>query len=163
MKRISQVFFFVLVLNFSALPALAENAGSAVDEREVLRLSPLQREHVLGEMRALLRGVQDILAALAADDMAAVAAIARPLGSSMAGKAEDHLKGVLPKGFMQLGMAAHKDFDSLAALADSGADGSEILRQLSNSMNKCQACHSSYQIQSANNTGAKEKAQHHGH
>lgn len=162
MKRLSPLFF-VVVFTFNALPALAENKASAIDKREVLVLTPMQREHVLGEMRALLSGVQNILGALAEDDMKAVADIARPLGRSMAGKAEDHLKGVLPPHFMQLGMAAHEDFDRIAALAESGADSKAVLSELSRSMNKCQACHANYQIYPLKSSGSEEKNSHHGH
>lgn len=162
MKHFSPLFF-VLVLIFCALPALAENKAPAFDKREVLVLTPMQREHVLAEMCALLSGVQNILGALAEDDIKAVADIARPLGRSMAGKAEDHLKGVLPKHFMQLGMDVHHDFDSIAALAESGADGKAILSELSRSMKKCQACHAHYQIYPLKNGTTEEKSSHHGH
>ena len=162
MKRLSPIFF-ALVFTFNALPALAENKAPAIDKREMLVLTPMQREHVLGEMRALLSGVQNILGALAEDDMKAVADIARPLGRSMAGKAEDHLKGVLPKHFMQLGMAAHEDFDTIAALAESGADSKAVLGALSRSMNKCQACHANYQIYPLKSSAKKEESSHHGH
>ena len=107
--------------------------------------------------------MQNILGALAEDDIKAVADIARPLGRSMAGKAEDHLKGVLPKHFMQLGMDVHHDFDSIAALAESGADGKAILSELSRSMKKCQACHAHYQIYPLKNGTTEEKSSHHGH
>lgn len=162
MKRLSPIFF-ALVFTFNALPALAENKAPAIDKREMLVLTPMQREHVLGEMRALLSGVQNILGALAEDDMKAVADIARPLGRSMAGKAEDHLKGVLPEHFMQLGMAAHDDFDTIAALAESGADSKAVLGALSRSMNKCQACHANYQIYPLKSSAKKEESSHHGH
>lgn len=162
MKYFSPLFF-VLVFTFCALSALAENKASFLDKREVLVLTPMQREHVLSEMRALLSGVQNILGALAEDDIQAVAGIARPLGRSMAGKAEDHLKGVLPKHFMQLGMDVHHDFDSIAALAESGADGKAILSELSRSMKKCQACHAHYQIYPLKNGTTEEKSSHHGH
>lgn len=162
MKRLISLFF-VFGFTFNALPALAENKASSLDKREVLVLTPMQREHVLSEMRALLSGVQNILGALAENDMKAVADIARPLGRSMAGKAEDHLKGVLPKHFMQLGMDVHHDFDSIAALAVSGADGKAVLRELSRSMKKCQACHANYQIYSLKSSATEEKSSHHGH
>ena len=54
--------------------------------------------------------------------MDAVAKYARPLGMSMAHKAEDHLKDALPKEFMQLGMSVHQDFDQIAADAASLKD-----------------------------------------
>jgi len=162
MKRLSPLFF-VLAFTFSALPVLAENAATTVDKREVLVLTPMQREHVLGEMRALLSGVQNVIGALAEDDMKAVAETARPLGRSMAGKAEDHLKGVLPKHFMQLGMDVHHDFDRIATLAESGADSKAVLSELSRSMKKCQACHAHYQIDTLKSSAREEKSSHHGH
>ena len=162
MKRLSPLFF-VLAFTFNALPVLAENKATAIDKREVLVLTPMQREHVLAEMRALLTGVQNVLGALAEDDMKAVADIARPLGSSMAGKAEDHLKGVLPKHFMQLGMDVHHDFDSIAALAESGAGSKAVLSELSRSMKKCQACHAHYQIYPLKSGATEKERSHHGH
>ncbi|WP_350114154.1 hypothetical protein [Nitrosomonas sp.] len=93
-----------------------------MDNRQTLSLSEAQRSHVLEEMRALLSGTRDILAALSTDDMAAVSRYARPLGLGMAHKAEDHLKSVLPREFMQLGMSLHQDFDQIAADAESKKD-----------------------------------------
>ncbi len=163
MKHASIIFPLVLSLCLSVTFASAQDAYSEIDKREVLVLNQMQREHVLTEMRALLSGVQNILGALAEDDMAAVADIARPLGLAMRGKAEDHLKGMLPKEFMQLGMVAHQDFDNIAVLAESGVDSKEVLRQLSASMNKCQACHLSYQIHTRKSTNAEKQDQHRGH
>ena len=162
MKRLSPLFLLFTFV-FSTLPAFAENKESVIDKREVFVLTPMQREHVLGEMRALLTGVQNILGALADEDMKAVADIARPLGISMAGKAEDHLKGVLPQHFMQLGLMVHQDFDSIAALAESGADSNAVLSELSRSMKKCQACHAHYQIYPLKNSTRQEKNSHQGH
>ena len=163
MKRLCTLLSLVFALHFTPLVVFADNGRSAIDQREVLVLTAGQREHVLAEMRALLSGIQGILAALAREDMQAVADIAQPLGTRMAGKAEDHLKGVLPAHFMQLGMAAHKDFDTIAALAKSSADGQEILLQLSKSMNKCQACHAHYQIFPVKSSTVVKKSLHHGH
>ena len=162
MKRLNSIFLIIAVV-FSAFPAFAENKEPLIDRREVLVLSPMQREHVLAEMRALLGGVQGLLGALAADDMKAVAEIASPLGISMAGKAEDHLKGVLPQHFMQLGLMVHQDFDSIAALAESGGDNKAVLSELSRSMKKCQACHAHYQIYPLKSSARAEKSLHHGH
>ena len=162
MKRLNPLFL-LFTFAFSALPALAENKESVIDKREVLVLTPMQREHVLGEMRALLTGIQNILGALAEDDMKAVADIAHPLGISMVGKAEDHLKGVLPPHFMQLGLMVHQDFDSIATLAESGGDSKAMLSELSRSMKKCQACHAHYQIYPLKSSAREEKDSHHGH
>ena len=99
MNRILSILFFGL----SATAALAEE----VDNRQTLTITESQRNLVLQEMRVLLSGTQNILVALSKNDMAAVAQHAHPLGVGMAQKAEEHLKGALPKEFMQLGMAVH--------------------------------------------------------
>ena len=134
-----------------------------MDNRQTLTLTEGQRSHVLEEMRALLSGTRDILAALSTDDMAAVSRYARPLGLGMAHKAEDHLKSVLPREFMQLGMSVHQDFDQIAADAESRKDSKLTLRQLSDVMAKCVACHDAYQINKAPASGQPVQTKEHGH
>ncbi|GAB1718393.1 MAG: hypothetical protein NTAFB09_01240 [Nitrosospira sp.] len=152
-----------IVLGFTVVttPAMANET----DKRKVLPLAEHQRNHVLTEMRALLSGTGNILEALSREDMAAVAAHARALGMGMAHKGEDHLLAVIPKEFMQLGMATHKDFDKIAADAESLRDPKHTLRQLSESMKKCSACHESYQIRVENPAGvaARETQSLHHH
>lgn len=136
------------------------------DSRQILALSEAQRGHVLEEMRALLSGTRNILAALSTDDMASVSKHARPLGLGMAHKAEDHLKGVLPKEFMQLGMSLHQDFDQIAVDAESKKDPKLTLRQLSDAMARCVACHDAYQIRTTPASGQPvetHKHEHHPH
>ncbi|QXP86208.1 hypothetical protein KW115_17530 [Methylococcus sp. Mc7] len=134
-----------LVLVLAAGAAAADEA----DRRRVLKLTEGQRAHVLGEMRALLSGTQAILSSLSRDDMAAAAQQARSLGTSMGHKAENTLHGVLPKEFMQLGMSVHRDFDRIAADAETLKDPKHTLRQLSESMTRCTACHDTYRLQAA--------------
>lgn len=134
-----------------------------MDNRQTLTLNEGQRSHVLEEMRALLSSTRDILAALSTDDMAAVSMYARPLGLGMAHKAEDHLKSVLPREFMQLGMSLHQDFDQIAADAESKKDSKLTLRQLSDAMAKCVSCHDAYQINKAPASGQPVQAKEHGH
>ena len=143
-----------ITLSILILAATSVQA-EAVDSRQILMLSEPQRGHVLNEMRALLAGTQNILGALATNDMAAVSRYAKPLGMGMADNAEKHLKGVLPQEFMQLGMSVHKDFDLIAADAESIKNPKQTLKQLSEAMSTCNACHATYQIR----TGmASEKA-----
>ena len=130
---------------FFALVATSALAGD-FDKRQVLTITGLQRGHVIEEMGALLSGTQNILAALANDDMVAVAQYARSLGMGMTVKAEDHLKGALPRDFMRLGMSVHQDFDKIAADAQSLKDPKHTLMQLSEAIGKCAACHAAYQI-----------------
>ncbi len=132
----------ILLLACFATSALAEE----VDNRQMLNLTESQRNHVLSEMRSLLTGTQNILAALANDDRVAVAEHAQSLGFNMKHKAENPLHDVLPKDFMMLGMSMHKDFDLIAADAITLKDTKHTLKQLSGTMGKCTACHATYQI-----------------
>ncbi|ARO88643.1 hypothetical protein EBAPG3_013165 [Nitrosospira lacus] len=136
----------ILVIALSFIAFTTTGAANEIDKRRVLSINEMQRDHVLTEMRALLSGTQNILDALLREDMVAVARYARPLGMGMTHKAEDHLKAVLPKEFMQLGMSVHKDFDQIAIDAESLKDPKHTLRQLNESMKKCNACHAGYQI-----------------
>ena len=138
--KLKKIFAVLLVL------ATGTAAASEIDKRQILSLTEHQRDHILTEMRALLSGTQNILGALSREDMVAVAEHARSLGMGMAHKGEDHLKAVLPKEFMQLGMSVHGAFDQIAADAESLKDPRHTLQQLSESMKKCTACHDSYQI-----------------
>lgn len=143
----------ILAIALSFITMTTTAAAAEVDKRRVLPLAEHQRNHVLTEMRALLSGTRNILDALSREDMTAVASQARSLGMGMVHKGEDHLLAVLPKEFMQLGMATHKDFDKIAADAESLKDPRHTLRQLSESMKKCSACHESYQIRVENLSG----------
>lgn len=150
------VFMFGLV----AVTTQAED----LDKRQVLAITESQRVHILEEMRTLLAGTQKILFSLSEEDMAAVAQHARSLGMHMAHKTEDHLKGALPKEFMQLGMSVHRDFDQIAMDAESLKDSKHTLRQLSESMNKCMACHATYQIQTIQQPVKRnQESSHHMH
>lgn len=132
----------VIALSLASLSAVAED----VDKRQILSLTEPQRHYVLSEMRELLAGTQDILGALAKDDMATVAKSAHALGFEMKHKAENPLHDVLPKAFMQLGMPMHKEFDKIAADAQSLKNPKHTLQQLNATMAKCTACHATYQI-----------------
>jgi hypothetical protein len=136
----------ILAIALGLIAITTSVAANEIDKRQILPITEMQRDHVLTEMRTLLSGTQNILDALLREDMAAVARYARSLGMGMAHKAEDHLKAVLPKEFMQLGMSVHKDFDQIAIDAESLKDPKHTLRQLSESMKKCNACHAGYQI-----------------
>jgi cytochrome c556 len=139
-KKLKIIFAVLLIF------ATGTGIASEIDKRQAVQLTELQRNHVLTEMRALLSGIQKILEAILREDMAGIAQHSRSLGMGMAHKGEDHLKTVLPKEFMQLGMAVHRGFDQMAVDAESRKDPQHTLRQLSELMKKCVACHESYQI-----------------
>ncbi|SFW33521.1 hypothetical protein [Nitrosovibrio sp. Nv17] len=141
MKRSGKILAIVL-----GGMAMAATASNRIDTRQILSFSEAQRHHVLTEMRALLSGTQGILDAILKEDMEAAARHARSLGMGMAHQAEDRLKSILPREFLQLGMSVHQDFDRIAADAESLKDPQHTLRQLNESLKKCSACHAGYQI-----------------
>ncbi|SER15130.1 hypothetical protein SAMN05421690_101018 [Nitrosomonas sp. Nm51] len=143
----------VIMLGLAAFAVQANDP----DKRQILAVNELQRAHILEEMRTLLMGTQKILFSLSEENMAAVAQHARLLGTDMAHKAEGHLSEVLPKEFMQLGMSVHRDFDQIAKDAELLQDVKHTLRQLSESMNKCVACHATYQIQTTQSSGKRDQ------
>lgn len=62
---------------------------------------------------------------------------------------------------MQLGMSVHRDFDQIAEDAASLKDSKHTLRQLGDSMKKCVACHTTYQIRSTQQMPESNQNPHH--
>lgn len=132
----------VLLLGLVAQGAMAAD----VDTRQKLALDQEQRGLVLTEMRTMFAATQGIIAALSQDDMTAVAKYAHSIGMVMGREAGGHLHHALPAEFKQLGMSVHQDFDMIAMDAESYKDPKHTLQQLGETMNKCIACHTVYQI-----------------
>ncbi len=125
------------------------------DQRQTLPLNQAQQAqqaHVLSEMRSLLAGTQAIIAALATDDMDAVAKEARRLGMGMKKKPENKLHGILPKAFMMQGKAVHMAFDAIADDAESIKDPKYTLKQLGDALSLCKGCHEMYRIEVDNSS-----------
>jgi hypothetical protein len=128
--------------------------GSASDSRVVLELTPAQRTMILEEMRMFLAGVQQMTGALGRQDMPAAAEAARGMGRGMVHEVPPVLRAKLPQEFRQLGFSVHSEFDQIALDADSLKDVSHSLDQLSATLQKCVACHATYQIRiSGSDTG----------
>lgn len=132
----------------------AHHHAPASDSRAVLELLPHERAMILEEMRMFLAGIQKMTGALGKQDMPAVAAASRDLGQKMVHEVPPALRAKLPLEFRQLGFSVHRDFDQIALDADSLKDASYSLGQLSTTLEKCVACHATYQIQTPgqNNT-----------
>lgn len=140
----SCLYKLCLALLFSLVTITA--MANQVDDRQIVKLSEVQRNHLLVNMRGLLTTTQNILAALAKEDMNTVSEKAKAVGFNMKSKRPNPLHDVLPKEFRQLGMSMHKEFDLIATEAMSLNDAKYTLQQLSATMSKCTACHSAYQI-----------------
>lgn len=128
----------------ASFPAVA--AEEPLDIRTELALTPEARNVVLTEMRGFVAGLQRITAALSEEDMQAVAEVARSLGTAAARETPPEVMKQLPAGFRELGFQVHSDFDRIAADAEAMEDPGHTLRQVSEAMNGCVACHAAYQI-----------------
>jgi len=151
-KRIAIVYLSVIGLLLLVILAMAYKfliAGSTAvgdDRRIALRLEPAERALVLTEMRGFLGATQQIAAAAARNDAAAIAAAAKPMGMAAAGNVPAGLAAKLPLEFKQLGHSVHQDFDRIALDAEALGDTRHALAQLGETLNKCVACHAMYQI-----------------
>ena len=122
------------------------NTAKAEDGRTAILLEPAERLAVLDEMRLLLETTQTIVEALANDDLAAVEAAARPIGSAAIATVDFRLKAKLPLGFKKLGFGTHYAFDDIANMAAEGKPAKAIQIKLAETMNNCIACHSAFQL-----------------
>jgi len=127
-------------------------AGSTVagaDGRAAIVLEPGERALILGEMRGFLSGIQTMTDALTREDMKTVAKTARSLGRAASAEVPPALMGKLPLEFKKLGFSVHSDFDQMAMDAESLGDAKHTLTQLSGTLQKCVACHATFQLQAA--------------
>lgn len=150
MKAVRLPLAAVLILNLTLAHAQEPHAqphAPVADNRAVLALTAAERALLLEEMHLFLDGVQKITGALGRQDMPAVAEAARGLGQKAAHGVPAALRAKLPQEFRQLGFSVHSDFDQMALDADNLQDVSVSLNQLSTTLQKCAACHATYQIQ----------------
>lgn len=122
------------------------NTTAGTDGRTAVVLAAPERNLVLGEMRGLLTASQQIVQGIQQGDMKLVAQSARAAGMASAADVNPALMAKLPVAFKSLGMSVHHDMDDLAQAADSGKNSAELLGMLSNTMSKCVACHSAWQL-----------------
>ncbi len=124
-----------------------------LDQRQILPLNQMQRQHVLEEMRGLLIATQGVIKGLAENDMQSVqeAAIAVSLQAQGTIENKQNMKRlrmgqVLPPEFRKLGKSAHIAFGEMAQMAADGASAKDIQLKLADTMDACVACHMTYQI-----------------
>ncbi len=146
MKFLSSAFMLITAnLSFNAGSAIA--AEEPLDTREVLLLTEEQREHVLDEMNGFLSSVQGIIEGIAENDLEIVAEAAAESSPKKPGEMAGIMKGVRPLQFKSMGAETRKGFLQITEQAQSGARTEEIASTLHETMNYCNACHATYQIQ----------------
>lgn len=116
------------------------------DGRTTVLLSKDERNKVLGEMRGLLEGAQEIVEASVEGDMVRVSEVARSIGMAAAEGESAQLIGKLPLEFKTLGLDTHRAMDDLAALAQTTDDPLVVLGALGDAMLNCTSCHAGYRL-----------------
>jgi hypothetical protein len=142
------------------------------DTRQPVRLTAMQRDMVLTEMRGLLTSVNGILRGLAARDTALMRASAESAGMAAMMRGEGMGMGMrmggagggmhggagmgaggrgmgpmMPAEFRTLGHSTHAAFDSLATSISAGAGADTVLTRLALITNNCLACHATYRLE----------------
>ena len=122
------------------------HGNTTSDERTVVLLQINERNQVLSEMRGLLSATQEVLQGANQGDMPLVIKSATAAGMAGAADINPILIAKLPIAFKTLGMSVHHDMDEIARAAQDGKSQQEILQMASNTLLKCVACHSVWQL-----------------
>lgn len=123
---------------------------AGTDGRTAVVLQPAERDLVLTEMRGLLSSVQGILEGANQGDVKRIIQASRAAGMAAAADVNPALMAKLPLEFKTLGMSVHHDMDEIAKAAEGGTPAPEILKMTSNTLTKCVACHSAWQLKAGN-------------
>jgi len=126
------------------------STSAGTDNRTAVVLAPSERDLILAEMRGLLTATHAILDGLNRGDMKKVAQAATAAGMASAADVNPALMAKLPLPFKQLGLNVHADMDNLSKAAESGKTAPELQNMLVNTLAKCVACHSAWQLKAAN-------------
>ena len=149
--KFSKLALIAIALWFATIATFAVffvrgNTAPGTDNRTAVVLAPAERDLILSEMRGFLAGVQSILDGLNRSDMKQVASAARAIGMQSAVDVNPALMAKLPLPLKQLGMSVHRDMDELADAAAAGKPAAELQSRLANTLSKCVACHSAWQL-----------------
>jgi hypothetical protein len=139
----------VLLLIIAAMTYKFVVAGStekAEDARIAILLEPGERDLMLKEMRTFVESLQLMSDALSKDDMKGVAQAARSVGMAKSQDVPLAMIGKLPLEFKKLAFSVHGGFDTIASDAETIGTAKHTLGQLSEVLQKCVTCHSSYQL-----------------
>lgn len=126
--------------------ATATELLDGMDTRAAVPLLPMMANHQKANMRDHLAAVQEIVAALAIDDLAAVERAAARLGySEPMGQQCNHMGAGAP-GFADQAVAFHRLADGIAVAARAG-DRTRVLGELGTTLQSCTSCHATWKQQ----------------
>ena len=136
---------------FVVLTTIALNSAVAEDSRQHVELPGPMREHMLGNMRDHLLALESITRQLANQqyDEAAEVAENRLGMSSLESHGASHMAQFMPEGMQTIGTAMHRAASRFSIAAqEAELDGglNIAFAALSEVMQQCVACHSSYRV-----------------
>ena len=130
------------VVEKAAEYTMKENSKMELDKRISLKLNPMQKNHQLMNMRSHLEAVQNIVTLLSSEKYNEASKVAyTKLGSTTEMKLMCASFG--DKKFENLGLEFHKSADKMSEIFKS-RNKNKSLEALSNTMNYCVQCHSTY-------------------
>lgn len=147
-KTKSLVAGFVFCATLAAgMPGRAqERVVGEEDRRAPVVLRPNERTAMLGDMREYLKGLQVMFAALAKEDMDAVAGQATSLGKINIFQTYLMFPTVSGIRFRELSALVHEDFDEIAADAKANRNAKTTLEKLATTMRRCVSCHENFRL-----------------
>ena len=144
------LLLWVLTIAVFAWFFIRGSTTAGTDGRTAVMLQVGERDLILSEMRGLLSATQGILEGVNQSDMQRVIKASSAAGMVVAADGSPALMAKLPIELKSLGMSVHRDMDTIAKTAESKAPAPEILKMLSNTLTKCVACHSAWQLKVVN-------------
>jgi len=122
-------------------------AGAAEDQRQLVQLPPMMQQHMLSNMRDHLQAIDEILIAMAKDELDLAAEIAEQrLGmSSLQSHGAAHMAQFMPEAMRLSGTSMHKAASRFALKAQEG-EALAAYRSLSEITSSCVGCHAAYRI-----------------
>jgi hypothetical protein len=128
----------------SLLPHGTHDVGrESLDPRAPLPLTAMMAEHQKRNMRDHLVAVQEIVAALAADDLPSAEKAARRIGySDTMAQMCQHMGAGAP-GFTDMALTFHRTADTVAVAAQRG-DRKAATAALAATLSSCVGCHAAY-------------------
>ncbi len=126
-----------------AAPPHPAEALNAMDTRRPVPLLPMMANHQKQNMREHLVAVQEVIAAVVADDMAAAQRASLRIGfSEQMGRMCSHM-GMGAPGFAAQATNFHHTADRIGAAAQAG-DRVGVLRALNETLLTCTGCHAAW-------------------
>lgn len=131
----------LLVLGFHSLLSVAD------DERQLVEMPDMMKNHMLQNMRGHLEVVNQLLMYLSQQELDKASELAEnELGmSSLDSHKAKHMSQFMPEGMRKAGTSMHKAASQFALVAEEG-DVAEAYKSLINITSACVACHAAYRV-----------------